>query len=375
MVVKSFLHLSIAATTATAAILAGALWFATHQSPQPVPLPVQPATIAQLQQLANPTVTVASPESFISTLRAIKNYLVRNPAVKTAYQPADFSWQRDLFAPLAALFSNVLLQKPDQAALAKILSLVDAIVDEFEAENTTKDYNAEVDFAAQTWRNAMYDAVEQYAHAGSTYATTRMGLLPLTTGIVHGDSRGATDLGKKILLKNKNLPIAQATSSASTANSQYSDQPNTDTTADAVPNNYQYSSDHSYAADDTDYVDGASEYDYASSNGGHHSSAMPRRNNVAAQRQEQTKNKKSVADEADKPADQLAVKKTSGLGGLGSANSTADTTIDNKAFAFETQKRETAKQEIKEISDFMKDFKVFHEQKQEETLREIQRIL
>ncbi|MBM3893913.1 hypothetical protein FJ365_05985 [Candidatus Dependentiae bacterium] len=369
MVRIPLLHISIAATTATAAVLAGALWFA-YQSPNAIPPTVPVASIEHLQRLANVTTAAVTPASFINSLRAIKNYLVRNPSVKTAYDHTLFSWQRDVFSHLTTLFNTVLLQSPTKAELAKILSLVDAITDEFEPASAGKSYNAEVEAAAQTWRNAMYDIVKAFT---KTDAAKQVGLLPLIAR-QNSETRAREDLHEKILLKEKKFPVAQASQSVSAPTSTaYTATDSSDTNS----TNNQYTSSNNYYADDYDYVDDTDEYSYGYPTDGYYAPTSSTGNvTTATHTPNKTNMKKSEPSETKNAENKPAGRKSgSGIGDVGLPDSSSNDSPDYSPLARDAQRREAEKREINSIKDFMKNHQAFHAQKEHEVLLSIQRNL
>ncbi len=357
---KRIPFLYAAGLPAAAVMAAGVLWFALHRSPAPKLL-ATPASIEQLQQLATPAVAVTSAPLFIDTLRAVKAFLVRNPGVKTAYAPATFSWRRDLFDHLTAQFNAVLLQKPDQATLAKILSLVDAIADEFEADNAGKQYNAEVDVAAQNWRNSMYDAVRGHTTQPVT-ASTKI-LQPLSAGISHQATanRGATDLTQKVMLKDKKLPMAQATPAA---------QPNT------VQNTQNYASEASTSQGHNGHASYASDYDddlLADYDFFHPDSSAYNAGGSGYSSSPATSKKQTNIPSASAPTAATASKPTqqsTGLGGSSSTPTDNNISTNDQAIAQQAQDQEKFKQTLAELQKFMLETKEISDREKPKAERE-----
>lgn len=162
----------------------------------PTPQPLD--AVAMLQQLAHPNAAVVSPQMFLDHIRQLKQTLIRTPEIKKLGLQANFSWKRDIFDPLLEQFFQVLQQKPTDALLCKILSLVDGVADEFEQDCAGVFYNAETDAAALAWRNEMYAAVEE--------------LMPQATALQNMQPRNRrkpAGLQQKITLKqNKPRPSA-----------------------------------------------------------------------------------------------------------------------------------------------------------------------
>ncbi len=352
-----------AGLTAAAVLAAGVLWFAFHRPS------TEPACIQQLQQLATPAVAVTSIPFFIDILRSIKAFLVRNPAVKSAYAPATFSWRRDVFDRLTTLFSQVLQQKPDQAALAKILSLADAIVDEFEADNAGKQYNAEVDVAAQAWRNNMYDAIRTQAEQVSTGASS---LQSLGAGIT--TNRGAIDLTQKVLLKDKKLPMTRPVITPPAA------QPNT------VQNNDQITQEQRSQAYDADAYDYHSGYDVAAPG---YDAFMPEQKSLhtaAAGTTSKPRSNKSIQKTEHKATDSATTAATTqqATATTTTADSSPSTTtagapsfdsgINSLVSDGTVIDREAEKQDIIDLQAFMKDFQALHKEKERETMEAIEKM-
>lgn len=186
--------------------------------------------INSLQELANTATSSVSAQKLITSLRAIKAALIRNPALKVSYNQTTFAWQRDVFDHLERHITAVLQTKPSQEVLAKILSLVDAIADEFEQDNAGALYNAEVDCVAKAWRNRVYDAISRSTstHQPSrSFSTTHQALSPLQPLA----SRGAKDVQQKILLKDNAL-TSYSPSHATQSDHEFSPEPNSRRTSE-----------------------------------------------------------------------------------------------------------------------------------------------
>ncbi|NDD53827.1 hypothetical protein EBZ39_08095 [bacterium] len=163
MVTRMRIFYSILATAALAAagVVGYALFSRASQSPEHV------------VRLAKPDAAVLTPQAYLNALRELKAMLVKSPTLKHAGLFADFSWKRDVFDSLLGLFHTVLLQNPDEQIITKILSLADAIADEFEQEVAGDFYHAEAHAAAAAWADAMYQSLEKQSGMPATIGSQR----------------------------------------------------------------------------------------------------------------------------------------------------------------------------------------------------------
>ncbi len=152
-------------------------------------------SVEHIQALIKSSTSTPEAKDVITMLRTLKAELIRHPELKKNYRPEAFSWRRDVFNQINTLIAALLLQTPDQSVLAQILSLVDAIIDEFCRDVAGEYYNAEADYAAQVWRDEVYDCITAYATSINT-------MLPVKKKVFLPRSPRATDLQAKINLKN-----------------------------------------------------------------------------------------------------------------------------------------------------------------------------